>query len=235
MSKLVGGLIIMTNERILNLLYEMNLENSDFNTIKAYKSLVEGIKDNIRTSANKAVGKNTLAKNAKAIIKNAVKCCYNTALHGAWIDDTTGKQYVCDGFRVLEINNPIDLPPLSEDIKAEYYFKAYEIIKEARQKDSYDLEIPSVQELRAGIKITRSKMPAKEKRSKKSFVITLIDEGLTLNAQYLLEMSEALGGVKTIKVPVNYKGNEPVYAENDIGVGLILPIKNTDRPKGYWY
>lgn len=224
----------MTNERILKLLYEMNVENTDFDTIKAYKSLVEGIKDNIRTSTNKAIGKNTLAKNAKAIINSAIKFSENVNNHGAWIAEN-GKQYVCDGFRVLEINEPIDLPPVSDDIESSNYFKIYKIIENARQKDTYDLEIPSVQELRANIKITKSKMSAKEKKNNKSVAITLIDKGLTLNAQYLLEMSEALGGIKTIKVPVNSTGREPVYAENDIGVGLILPIKNADRPKGYWY
>lgn len=77
-------------------------------------------------------------------------------------------------------------------------------------------------------------MSAKEKKIKK-VAVTLIDNGLTLDAQYLLEISEALGGIKTIKVPVNPKGNEPVYAENDIGVGLLLPVRSVNKPKGYWY
>ena len=156
-------------------------------------------------------------------------------LHGAWVDDITGKQYLCDGFRILEINEPIELPPISKDIKRENYFNACKVIKEAKQKDTYDLEIPPVQELKAEIKILRSQMSVKERKIK-GVAITLTDKGLTLNAQYLLEMSEALGGVETIKVPVNSKGIEPIYAENDIGTGLILPIRNTDkRLKGYWY
>lgn len=224
----------MTNEMILKLLNEMNAEDFDYTRRKIYDELVEGIKDNIRTAANKAIGKNILAKNAKAIINSAMKLTSNVNLHGAWIAEN-GKQYVCDGFRILEINTPIELPSLPDDIKIKDYLKVSEVIKEAKQKETYDLEIPSIQELRTEIKILRSKMSAKEKKSKKAVAITLIDKGLTLNAQYLLEMSEALGGVKIIKVPVNSKGNEPVYAENDIGLGLILPIRNTDRPKGYWY
>ncbi len=224
----------MTNEVILKLLNEMNAEDFEYITHKAYNELVEGIKDNIRTSSNKAVGKNALAKNAKAIIKSALKVSCNPALHGAWVDKN-GKQYVCDGFRILEINEPIELPPISEDIKSENYFKAYKFIKEVKQKETYDLEIPSAQELKAEIKILRSQMSAKEKKINK-VAVTLIDKGLTLDAQYLLEISEALGGIKIIKVPVNSKDNELVYAENEIGTGLILPVRNTDkRLKGYWY
>ena len=204
----------MTNENVLKLLNEMNVKDFDYITRKAYNELIEGVKDNIRTAANKAVGKNTLAKNAKAIIKNALKLNYNPALHGAWIAEN-GKQYVCDGFRILEINEPIELPTIPEEIESKDYFKAYEVIKGAKQKETYDLEIPSVQELRAEIRILRSQMTSKEKRTKK-VAVTLIDKRLTLDAQYLLEISEALGGIKTIKVPVNSKGNEPVYKQNSI-------------------
>lgn len=223
----------MTNEVILNLLNEMNAGKFDYHTLTIYNALIEGIKDNIRTATNKALGKNSLAKSAKAIIKSALKVSCNPALHGAWIAEN-GKQYVCDGFRILEINEPIELPSVAEDIKSENYFKAYKVIEDVKQKDTYDLEIPSVQELKAEIKILRSQMTAKEKRIKK-VAVTLIDKGLTLDAQYLLEISEALGGIKTIKVPVKSKGNEPVYAENEISTGLILPVRNTDKPKGYWY
>ena len=203
----------MTNENVLKLLNEMNVKDFDYITRKAYNELIEGVKDNIRTAANKAVGKNTLAKNAKAIIKNA-KRGVNCTLHGAWIDKN-GKQYVCDNFRILEINEPIELPTISEEIESKDYFKAYEVIKGAKQKETYDLEIPSVQELRAEIRILRSQMTSKEKRTKK-VAVTLIDKRLTLDAQYLLEISEALGGIKTIKVPVKSKGNEPVYKQNSI-------------------
>ncbi len=224
----------MTNENILKLLNEMNVEDFDYITRKTYDELVNGVKDNIRTATNKAAGKNTLAKSANAIIKNAVKVSCNQALHGAWIAEN-GKQYVCDGFRILEINEPIELPTIPKEIESKDYFKAYKIIKGAKQKETYDLEILSVQELKAEIKILRSQMTAKEKRTEK-VAVTLIDKGLTIDAQYLLEISEALGGIKTIKVPVNSKGNEPVYAENDIGTGLILPVRNTNkRLKGYWY
>lgn len=34
--------------------------------------------------------------------------------HGSWISD--GKQYLLDSFRIMEINNPIDLPKLSDDV-----------------------------------------------------------------------------------------------------------------------
>lgn len=233
--KLIGGLIIMTNENILKLLNEMDINNSDLKTIEAYQSLVEGVKNNIRTAINKAVGKSTLAKNAKAIIKNATKRASHRETHGAWIEAKTGKQYVCDGFRILEINDPIELPILPGDIESKDYLKAYKVVEEAKQKDTYDLEIPSIQELKAEIKILKSQMSVKERKSKK-VAITLIDKGLTLDAQYLLEISEALGGVEIIKVLVNSKGIEPVYTENEIGTGLILPVRNINkRLKGYWY
>ena len=225
---------MITNEMILKLLCEMSINDCDLKTIKSYKRLVEGVKDNIRTVANKAIGKNTLAKNAKSIIKNAIKKQnFATKLHGAWIDKN-GKQYVCDGFRILEINKPIELPELPDTVKKSDYYEAYKVIEEARAKSVYKLKIPSTQELKAEIKIIKSQISGK-KTQYSGVALTLIDKGLTLNAQYLLELSEALGGIETIYVSKHNTNTGPIFMINEVGLGFLLPIRNTrELPKGYW-
>lgn len=224
---------MITNEMILKLLCEMNINNSNLKTIETYKSLVKGVKDNIRTAANKAIGKNTLAKNAKVIIKNAIKKQnFITKLHGAWIDKN-GKQYVCDSFRILEINEPIELPELPDTVKKSGYYEAYKVIEETRAKSVYKLKIPSIQELKAEIKIIKSQVSGK-KTQYGGVALTLIDKGLTLNAQYLLELSEALCDIKTIYVSKHNTNINPIFMVNEVGLGFLLPISNTRELKGYW-
>lgn len=224
---------MIKNKTILKLLCEMNIDNCDSKTIEVYEELIESVKDNIRTATNRAANKNTLAKNAKAIIKNAIKVTFNQSFHGAWIDKN-GKQYVCDGFRILEINEPIELPELPNTINRTDYFKAYEIIEKAKAEPVYELKIPTVQELKAEIKIAKSQFSGKKNKCR-SVSLTLIDKGLTLNAQYLLELSEALGGVETIYVSEHKTDTSPVFMTNEVGLGFLLPINNIKKKllKGY--
>lgn len=87
------------------------LENIKKNGVTVSNSIVlsdtiSRLNDEIMAENNKSAGKTDVAKSANNIIKDA-KREYNKQLHGSWIVD--GKQYVCDGYRALEILESIEL------------------------------------------------------------------------------------------------------------------------------
>lgn len=166
-----------------------------------------------------------LAKNAKKIINNAKKIASgNKSLQGAWVD-SNGKQYVCDSHRILEINTPIDLP-IAETSS---HVKCYKMIDDAKHDDTYTLKIPSLNEMKEQIQIL------KDKKSRGQRILISLGKGQpTVNAEYLFQMSEALGGIDTIYVNKNKPTKYPLYMENEIGTALLLPCNNPDDRKGYW-
>lgn len=83
-----------------------------------------------------------LAKNAKKIDTE------NKSLHGAWIE-SDGKQYVCDSHRIFEINNPIELSEMEIPPHATKY---YNIISNAKNDNTYIIEIPPLQDMKEQIK-----------------------------------------------------------------------------------
>ena len=77
------------------------------------------------------------------------KCCSRKkSLHGAWIE-SNGKQYVCDSHRIFEINNPIELSEVEIHPHATKY---YNIISNAKNDNTYIIEIPPLQDMKEQIK-----------------------------------------------------------------------------------
>ena len=166
-----------------------------------------------------------LAKNAKKIISNAKKIASgNKSLHGAWID-TNGKQYVCDSHRILEINIPIELPIVDIPI----HINACKIIEDARHNDTYKIKIPPLEDIKEQIQILKEK-----KKNNQRIFVNLGKDQPTVNAEYLFQMSEALGGVDTVYVNKEKPTKYPLYMENEIGTALILPCHNPNNKEGYW-
>lgn len=165
-----------------------------------------------------------LAKNAKLIIMNAKKTVKgNKSMHGAWIE-SNGKQYVCDSHRILEINNPIKLPE-SETVE---HIKCYKMIDDLKRDDAYILVIPSLREMEEHIKELRE-------RSKYRRILVSLGKGQpAVNAEYLFQMSEALGGVDIAYINKANPTNYPFYLESEIGTAYLLPCHNPKGRKGYW-
>ena len=83
----------------------------------SYGALCQAIEDlnaEIRAENNRLSGSSNIAAAAASILKGG-KASGNRALSGSWTVD--GKQYVCDGHRIMEILQPIELEPLPDDVK----------------------------------------------------------------------------------------------------------------------
>lgn len=167
---------------------------------------------------------NKLAKNAKLIIRNAHNIAKeNKSLQGAWIDKN-GKQYVCDSHRILEINAPIELP----EADTPDHVKCYKIIEDAKHNDTYILKIPSLAEIKEEIKKLRNK-------NKYASILVSLGKGQpAVNAEYLFQMSEALGGIDIVYINKYKPTKYPLYMESEIGTALLLPCYNPDDRQGYW-
>ena len=99
-------------------------------------ALCARVRDDMRSESNKARGKAGVEKAMKAVIKNAP--VHQPQLQGAF--ESAGKQTVCDGFRAIRVNEPLDLPsapvPCTIDIDG--------LFTNTRSKATTRLEIPQI-------------------------------------------------------------------------------------------
>lgn len=93
----------------------LNLSKALTLTIKARENItglleLEGmIRDAMAEEIARSKGSlNTFSALKKIIEKIKKEAPYRKGLHGAWIDPITEKQYVCTGYCLIEINEPID-------------------------------------------------------------------------------------------------------------------------------
>lgn len=124
----------------------------------------------------------------------------------------------------MEINQPIDLA------KVEYMPCDYvEIVARMRDSDSFEVNVPSIQELEMEIKLLK---PQKSKRQR---IIFGFGEGLpAVNAEYLLEALKGLGQVSTIHVNTLNPCKGPLYIESELGALFLFPVNNETARNGYW-
>lgn len=190
-------------------------------------NLREKLKADIRTENNKKTGKAKPEKLAKAIFKSAPKDAwvangYSKFQYSYILDD---KQWVLDGHRVVGFSEQIDLPIWDEKEKGNW-FDVKAIMDRYKNGVPYDykeIKFPTAQELKAEIKITKAGIRGGK-------VMYVFDSGLAINAQYLLDFLEGFTDVRL------YAGSnkEPIYITANEGIGLLLPIVNKDKPKGYY-
>ncbi len=185
------------------------------NGVPALITLCAALRDEMRTEANKAGGKANIEKAMRAIIKNAPD--HQRQLQGAIVLD--GKQYVCDGYRAIRINTPIDLPaapvPCTLDIDR--------IFEDARRNATTPLETPTLGELKTYIKLKKAENKAKYgKGANKETILWDFGEGLpVVNAVYLLDILTAFPDA-TITC---YIMTAPLYFSHADGDAILLPVR----------
>ena len=90
--------------------------------------LQEMISEAIRLDIAKNKGIGNIYKAARKLLENIKKDFpLKECLHGAWIDKISEKQYICNGYYCIEINDPIEgLQQLKDGVTA---FKGRELFK----------------------------------------------------------------------------------------------------------
>ncbi|OQB32399.1 MAG: hypothetical protein BWY09_02861 [Candidatus Hydrogenedentes bacterium ADurb.Bin179] len=181
-------------------------------------TLCAALRDDMRTEANKASGKANIEKAMRAIIKNVPE--HQRQLQGAFTSD--GKQCVCDGFRAICPNTPLDLPappvPCTMDIGRWF--------ADARHNAATPLETPSQGELKSYIKITKAENKAKYgKSASRQCVLWDFGEGRpAVNAVYLLDILTAFPDAAITCGTMT----APLYFSHADGEAILLPVRRND-------
>jgi len=181
--------------------------------VLALIALCAALRDDMRRKANKAEGKANIEKAMRAIIKNAPE--YQKSLQGAIIID--GKQYVCDGYRAIRINTPIDLPippvPCTFDIAGHF--------AEAQVNAVKPLETPSLGDLKTHIKLKKAENKFNRGKNAPIIMWKFGRDLPSVNAVYLLDILTAFPDAL-----ITYStSHAPLYFSHTEGDAILMPFK----------
>ena len=179
-------------------LYKIN------NDYEAFKNAFELLQD-AREQMDKKLSPNVSLTAVKSIIREAIACNNRkTNFHGMF--ESNGMYCVCDGYRLVCLNNDItSLPRTENDFNIEKVFKG---ISEKR----IVLNLPSVADIKAAMATAKKDTPP----------YIFIDGLVGANAKYLLSMMQSLPGCVAY-VPNNRTA--PILFESPAGKGLLCPMR----------
>ena len=182
--------------------------------IMALVNLCAHLRDDMASAANKAVGKGNVEKVMLSVIKSAEQTG-RESLYGAFMQD--GKQCVCDGYRAIRLNEPINLPepPQPGGIVMSRIFAKGE-------RDYQPLELPTLGEVKTFNKIKRAELKALYgAKASKHPVNWDFGEGKPLvNAAYLADMLTVFPDAKAEHAGETH----PIFFEDELGDGLLLAV-----------
>jgi hypothetical protein len=218
----------MTTEKILQELVAMKIDTEDIynNGYIVYKDkyneLVEELKQAIRDENNKKSGKSNTAKLGKAILKNAIAntggngkyANKNVAMRFAHTED--GVQYVLDGHRIAYFFDPVDLPEYDKDGDWYHIDRLLNV-----EVENEELELPTIGEVKAELKANKNK------------VMYTFNNGITVNARYLLDYMEAFADIRVYATVGKRVQDRYLWIESELGGGILLGINAHDVTPGF--
>lgn len=203
---------------------EVNYLNS-----AALSEAINDLSAEIRQENNRLTGSGSLAAAAGSILKSG-KASGNRSISGAWTAEN-GRQYVCDGFRVLEILSPLDLEPLPDGVKP---VDAGAFFKDELVNGPEVLDLPTAGELKTLIQGVKADARMNGRKTGKYFkVLYKFPCGLALNAEYLLNAIQATGAnhLRTSKSSAG-RFSCPCYLVGDAARVCLLPVNSANGPAG---
>lgn len=169
-----------------------------------FAALIQDVQNEIRQDAAKASGKGEQRKALQRILKAAIGTNHEHLLQYPVVQD--GKQYFCSGFHMAVLHEPMDWVSHPDNPE-------YPDMKRLIVKHTQPIELPDPAALKAYIKIQKAR---KNKRIIYSY------GSLVFNAQFLLDILEALPGAVAYHDGNKYHG---LYLEAESGTGLLLPCR----------
>lgn len=148
----------MTSEVLLNRLVKISTATVDDATKLELDNLITSIKQDICTKSMRSKGSTKIYSAAKRILKSAKKMSeFSNIKLGAKI--IYGNQYICDSYRIVKFFEPMELEELDDDSSNSLFLDTIE------KSRTYDMEIklPSIQELKAAVKIHKAEYTGKPK------------------------------------------------------------------------
>lgn len=177
--------------------------------------LIDRIRADMIAAEAKTLGKSKVLRGVKAIIKNTAR----RDMAGERIVD--GKAYYCDGYRLVELNVPLGLPPAEADFDVKRL--VYNSIDRASAPDPLTLPMP-VEDLAVFLK--------EQKAKRASSLLELRDScggSKLVNGRYLQEMLWIFGEGCLIRHNPTDTTSALIF-ESEVGRGILLPIRpNKER------
>lgn len=205
-------------------LYERGIRGADWCPFHELADLALDLREQMNREAAKSAGRGNARTAMLRIIKNASEL--RPTMRGAWMDD--GRQVVCDGYRVIRLNTPLDLPePEQKMPNGEPPVNVKDCYP--RNTECDPLPLPSIGELKAYIKAQKAEQKARGIRASERRAVWDFGEGLPMvNAEYLLDAMEALPGCK-LYASAERPMVSPITVAAESGDGLILPIRKVEN------
>lgn len=180
----------------------------------AIPEIKELCKQEIYKTENKKSGNGKIESYAKKIVKNA-KYHGNRALQYA--TTVNGKQYFCDGHRILRLDNPISFEELPDDIPPLNYEKMWVNYPERE----YTLDIDFKDAISA-YKVAKAESDKKD-NIVYSFGILDSDTFYLINAEYFTDFLKVDTDIRIFKDVGRFA---PLIITNSVGHELlVLPVK----------
>lgn len=196
-------------------------QGANGNAAEILKYLKTEAETEIRHAAAKQSGNGNRQKAAERVIKSAKADNLREALWGSW-NDARGHQFVCDGVRLIEFFEPLPLEKIREGVQP---IDAARIMPPDKNARGAILELPSIAELKAYIK--EEKALKKAVKDKSGVLYDFGAELPTVNAQFLLDMFEALPGC-VARASHTRTLLSAIYFESADGCGVLLPVRKKE-------
>lgn len=146
----------MTKEKILEKVYAIQNAEGALQRF-AFNELITELKEDITAEEAKKCGRNNQLKAMKAVLKNNERDIFKYA------KTIGGKQYVCNGYILIKVETPYDLPECPENFN---YLNVSNLLNDNVRNFTKSLEIPDISQLKAYVKTQKAKKKAEKDRCK---------------------------------------------------------------------
>lgn len=195
-------------------------DNATENVFNILELLKEDAELEIYRNAAKSAGRLDRFKACGRVLKIAMSDA-RPALRGSWTVD--GLQYICDSFRLVCLREPLDLPTIPDDVQP---IDAARILDPAKKNNGTALDLPTVADLRAYIKMEKARLKASG--DKNSPVWDFGDDLPSVNAAFLLDILEIFPDASATASSRSPKLNS-IYFDSADGCGILLPVRKNNR------
>jgi hypothetical protein len=174
---------------------------------------VENAKNNNKINAFRALN--------KIIKENRKKYPDKIQTHGAWIEPFENKQYITNGYYIIEINQPIEgLPQLGPDVEPP--INGRKLFADTIEKANYEEVFINISDLKKQFKIAQV-----EAKIAKAEIDKIPSGQIKIGASWypvnqLIDIINTLG--EDIRIYTEKNCNKPCLLISNTGRALIMPI-----------
>lgn len=201
----------MKNEKIITTIerYINTLNESEKASAFELSVIVQELKQELKEKALKETYGNTYLKRSKLVSKLLSKC-YREDMQKAFNEKINGENMQCcviDSYYAFAFKAPLDLP-MSES-------SSFTVSKAIPDYSNYNVVEYDIAEIKTTLKL--------HKAEKKKERCTIEINGKCYNAQYFINVVEALG--EDVAFYQSKKWNSLDVFENENGIAILCPVK----------